>query len=167
MTHLRELPELVRDSELGVTIHDNITVHTEPLECRDSFLPQRWETRKTIGRGGDGTVFLQRKISGPGATDLIAVKQMSLNAELASEDHDSKRYVRELEALAKFAQGRVRQTITFAMQATDTSRSTHVGLLDHMVGTRTMAGFIFAWSTASTWTLESTLKLTAVCQKST
>jgi hypothetical protein len=32
---------------------------------------------------------------------------MSLNADLASVDHDSKRYVRELEALAKFAQGKV------------------------------------------------------------
>ncbi|EMD65666.1 hypothetical protein COCSADRAFT_189427 [Bipolaris sorokiniana ND90Pr] len=31
---------------------------------------------------------------------------MSLNDDLASEDHDSKRYVRELEALAKFAQPR-------------------------------------------------------------
>lgn len=88
--------------------------------------------------------------------DVIAVKQMGLNAELASEDHDSKRYVRELEALAKFAQGRVSQTRTLSTQVTDTSRSTHVGLLDHMVGTRTRAGSIFAWSTASTWTLENT-----------
>jgi hypothetical protein len=152
MPHLRDLPELVRDSELRVTIHDNITIHKEPLECRDSFLPQHWETKRTIGRGGDGTVFLQQKIKGPGATDEIAVKQISLNAKLTSEDHDSKRYVRELEALAKFAQGRVGQTRTLSMKATDAPRSTHIGLSDLMAGTRKRAGSIFAWSTASTWT---------------
>ena len=120
MTPLRELPELVQDSELQVTIRDNITIHIEPLECRDEFLPQKWELKRTIGRGGDGTVFLQQKIEGPGAVDTIAVKQMSLNADLASEDHDSKRYVRELEALAKFAQGRVRYTRTLFVKVTDT-----------------------------------------------
>jgi hypothetical protein len=110
MTHFRNLPELVRDSKLEVIVHDNITIHTEPLECRGEFLPQRWETKRTIGRGGDGTVFLQRKVDGPGTMNLLAVKQMSLNADLASEDHDSKRYVRELEALAKFAQGTASHT---------------------------------------------------------
>jgi hypothetical protein len=39
--------------------------------------------------------------------NLLAVKAMQLKADLRSEDHDSKRYVRELEALAKFTQGKV------------------------------------------------------------
>lgn len=73
-------------------------------------------------------MFLQHKIQGPGAVDMIAVKQMSLNADLASEDHDSKRYVRELEALAKFAQGRVRYTNIVFVDVTDTRRSTRVPL---------------------------------------
>lgn len=106
----RSLPELVRDSELEVTIHDNITVYAEPLECREESSPQVGETKRALGRGGDGTVFLQQKIEGPGTIDVIAVKQMSLNDDLASEDHDSKRYVRELETLAKFAQPRVSHT---------------------------------------------------------
>lgn len=107
MTALRDLPELVQDSELEVTVEDAFTVYTKPLEYRDNSSPQRWATTRTISRGGDGTVFLQQKIEGPGETKTLAVKQMSLNADLASEDHDSKRYVRELEALAKFAQGKV------------------------------------------------------------
>jgi hypothetical protein len=107
MTSLRDLPELVRDSKLEVVVRDNITIHIEPLECRDQVRPQRWETRRTLGRGGDGTVFLQRKVDGPGMIDSLAVKQMSLITDLASENHESKRYVRELEALAKFAQGKV------------------------------------------------------------
>jgi hypothetical protein len=110
MTTVRELPELVRDSKLEVILHDNITIHTEPLECRDGFLPQRWETRRMIGHGGSGSVFLQHKVDGPGTMHSLAVKQMPLTADLASEDHDSKRYLRELEALAKFAQGKAGHT---------------------------------------------------------
>jgi len=107
MSHSRALPELVRDSQLEVVVQGDTTVHAAPLECRDSILPQYWETVKPLGRGGDGTVFLQQKIEGPGNVQLLAVKQIVLQADLTSEDHDSKRYVRELEALAKFAQGRV------------------------------------------------------------
>lgn len=107
MTHLRNLPELVQDSELEVNVHDNIIIHTQPLECRDSSLSQRWENKKLLGRGGDGIVVLQQKIAGPGVINLLAVKAMQLKADLRSEDHDSKRYVRELEALAKFTQGKV------------------------------------------------------------
>ncbi|XP_014557567.1 hypothetical protein COCVIDRAFT_60073, partial [Bipolaris victoriae FI3] len=102
----RSLPERVQESELQVTIHDNITVHIEPLECREESSPQVWVTKRTLGRGGDGTVFLQQKVEGPGTIDMLAVKQMSLDHDLASEDHNSKRYVRELEALAKFGQPR-------------------------------------------------------------
>jgi hypothetical protein len=109
MTSFRDLPELVQDSELEVTVDDAFTIHTSPLGCRDDLSPQRWATIRTLGRGGDGTVFLQQKIEGPGETTMLAVKQMSLDADLASEDHNSKRYVRELEALAKFAQGKVSQ----------------------------------------------------------
>jgi hypothetical protein len=101
MTHLRNSPEL------EVNVHDNIIIRTQPLECRDSFLSQRWENKKLLGRGGDGIVVLQQKFAGPGAINLLAVKAMQLKADLHSEDHDSKRYVRELEALAKFTQGKV------------------------------------------------------------
>lgn len=146
MLPLRSLPELVQDSELEVTIRDNITIHTRPLECRDDFAPQVWETKRVIGHGGDGTVFLQRKIKGPGAMDMIAVKQMRLNAGLASEDHDSKRYVRELEALAKFAQGKVSITRTAFVKLADSQRSIRVILYDHMVGTKKLAGSISVWS---------------------
>lgn len=107
MTISHSLPELVRDSKLELIVRDNVTIHLEPLECRDQVRSQRWETRRTIGRGGDGTVFLQRKVDGPGTIDSLAVKQMSLMADLACENHESKRYVRELEALAKFVQGKV------------------------------------------------------------
>jgi hypothetical protein len=107
MQRFRDLPELVRDSKLEVILRDNITIHTEPLECRDEFSPQRWETKGMIGHGGGGAVFLQRKVDGPGTIHSLAVKQMRLMSDLASEDHESKRYVHELEALAKFAQGRV------------------------------------------------------------
>jgi hypothetical protein len=107
MQSFRDLPELVRDSKLEVILRDNITIHTEPLECRDEFSPQQWETKGMIGHGGGGAVFLQRKVDGPGTIHSLAVKQMRLMSDLASEDHESKRYVHELEALAKFAQGRV------------------------------------------------------------
>jgi len=107
MAHLHVLPELVRDSHLEVSVEGHMTVHTAPLECRDSILPQYWETGEPLGRGGDGTVFLQQKTKGPGDMEILAVKQMILRSDLTSEDHDSRRYLRELEALAKFAQGRV------------------------------------------------------------
>jgi hypothetical protein len=94
MTSFRDLPELVQDSELEVIVQDAFTVHTNPLGCRDDLSPQLWATIRTLGRGGDGTVFLQQKIKGPGEITMLAVKQMSLDADLASEDHNCKRYVR-------------------------------------------------------------------------
>jgi hypothetical protein len=126
MTSLRELPELVQDSELEVTVKDSFTVHTNPLDCREDLSPQRWVTIRTLGRGGDGTVFLQQKIEGPGETTMLAVKQMSLDASLASEDHNSRRYVRELEALAKFAQGKVSCSKLLSTHIIDAWRSIRV-----------------------------------------
>jgi hypothetical protein len=126
MTHPHDLPELVRDSELEVTVLDNITIHAHPLECRDSIQPQRWEAKKIIGRGGDGIVILQEKIEGPGAVNKLAVKQMKLYADLTSEGHESKRYLRELEALAKFAQGKVSYMVRMSVHMTDTQRSIRV-----------------------------------------
>ena len=128
MSHLPALPELVRDSQLEVIVQGHITIHTAPLECRDSDLPQYWETGEPLGRGGDGTVFLQEKIQGPGNVTMLAVKQMILRADLTSEDHDSRRYLRELEALAKFAQDKVSCIRTSSMNPTDAERSMRVTL---------------------------------------
>jgi hypothetical protein len=107
MRNVRDLPERVRDSRLEATIHGHITIHRRPLGYRKANLSQKWESGEIIGRGGDGIVTLQRKLEGPGTFDLLAVKQMRLVADLTSDNHDSQRYVRELEALAKFGQERV------------------------------------------------------------
>jgi hypothetical protein len=108
------LPELVRDSELKVTFEETeenglVTLHARPLGYRNSSEDQRWRYEKTIGYGGAGLVLLQRKTCGPGI-ERMAVKQMKLTAgtDLTSDNPVSRRYVRELDALAKFAQEKVR-----------------------------------------------------------
>jgi len=166
MSHLRALPELVQDSQLDVTIQGHTTIHRAPLECRDSMSPQYWETVEPLGQGGDGMVFLQQKIRGPGNVENLAVKQMMLKADLTSEDHDSKRYLRELEALAKFAQGRVSYVNkTLSLRLTDAWRSTHVFSLNHMVGISISACCTSAWSIASTQISETTSKHIRPCRK--
>jgi hypothetical protein len=111
---VHNLPELVRDTQLKVTVeetkeHGLVIVHARPLGCRNSSEEQRWRYVKPIGQGGASSVSLQRNIRGPGI-ELMAVKQMKLTAgtDLTSKNSVSRRYVRELEALAKFAQKKVR-----------------------------------------------------------
>jgi hypothetical protein len=100
---LEGLPELVRDSRLGVTV--NGSLHTSIRVHRASHLKETWIDHIPLGRGGFGTVYVQRKASSAaGTSELRAVKRIPI---LHHDVRSTRAYVRELEALAKFSQSKV------------------------------------------------------------
>lgn len=92
-----EFPELVRHSKLEITFENNLIIHPQLSGRRK--LPQReaWTRQRRVGRGGNGQVWLERKIvNGQHSAELRAVKDIHVPSTRG-------RYIRELEALAKFS----------------------------------------------------------------
>lgn len=66
---------------------------------------ERWVRQKMLGRGGFGIVWLEeRELKSQTSYNSRAVKQLDIE-KLRSKKSD---YVKELEALAKFSQAKVR-----------------------------------------------------------
>jgi hypothetical protein len=154
------LPTSVRDSELEVTVENTgngpLRVHSRPLEFRkdSEFQIQRWKLEEVIGHGGYGSVLLMRKIDGPGI-ESMAHKQMELPHNLTLEFSNSRQYLRELKALAKFRQKRsVTRDHTFIRIAgfersiPDISSTLAVGFVKK-------TGSAFVWTTTNTSVLKT------------
>lgn len=107
MTSASDLPELVRDSKLQAIVDGNVTTHVRPQGHRGTCRHEKWQRWELLGHGGSGVVWLERKIEGAGTIELRAVKVIQMGGELNSKRHGGRRYVRELEALAKFSQDKV------------------------------------------------------------
>ncbi|KAM7183855.1 Protein kinase-like domain containing protein [Naviculisporaceae sp. PSN 640] len=100
------LPELVRDSELKETVIDgDYTIHRQPISLRTRSRNDTWIRETKLGRGGYGEVWLEKKVHGDASLPrLRAVKRMHFPENETIFQFNRGRYVRELEALAKFSQ---------------------------------------------------------------
>ncbi|KAM5353855.1 hypothetical protein ACJ41O_000505 [Fusarium nematophilum] len=101
---IKDFPELVRDSHLEATLRPNKYVPTATTHLTYSGarkVREKWIRQRELGRGGFGTVLLERRDpESPADHNLRAVKMLDMT-KISPEDFD---YVRELEALAKFSQ---------------------------------------------------------------
>ena len=103
-----KLPELVRDSKLRTEIEGIHTVHTRPTARRSLSKRETWTLEGIIGQGGGGMVLLQRQSEGNNVGRQRAVKRIQFNSGFGKDPMSSiRRFVRELEASAKFSQEKV------------------------------------------------------------
>lgn len=104
--------DLVRDSRLVTQVlNDDVCVHTHyesDPRSRKRAVPrlEYWQRHKIIGRGSYGSVRLEKCVKGQrNGLEMRAVKQLSTARSPHSQPLD---YTRELEAIAKFSQAKVR-----------------------------------------------------------
>ena len=101
--------DLVIDSKLDTEIHPNFIHHvyhvsgSTPWE-RKITREERWVKGKTLGHGGFGTVWLEKCVIGDRQGTVRAVKAISKMSRPSMVVD----YSRELEAMAKFSNQRVR-----------------------------------------------------------
>lgn len=104
------LSDLVLDSRIQVEFSSNFT-YRFTFQSRVSSAPffrrrprkDTWQAVKLLGRGSYGTVSLHKCLTSEGKAELQAVK--TIEKTVISEGID---YYRELEAIAKFSQKKVR-----------------------------------------------------------
>jgi hypothetical protein len=98
------IPDLVRDSKLETAFLDQKTVHTfiEP-GGRRSRREECWKKVKLLGRGGFGDVWQEQCVAGKEKGTMRAVKVIKKQSHSVDLN-------RELEAIAKFSNSRVRYT---------------------------------------------------------
>lgn len=102
------LPAALADTRLHATVKGDFQFTTHPRPSRRQR-SETWERKETLGQGGYGTVWLERKVVEGGASDgstqseLRAVKCI----QIVGRGSGAKQHMRELEALAKFSRGKV------------------------------------------------------------
>jgi hypothetical protein len=114
---MAQIPDIVRDFKLEAHFPEESTtevVHTfqesDPTSRRRlTSRSEHWKREKRIGRGGYGSVWLEKCIEDRRTDAAVktyavrAVKEIEINTELGPID-----YIRELEAIARFSHHRVR-----------------------------------------------------------
>ena len=97
---MRQLPDLVKDSELETSFPGGLTVHfyNEYIGRRRVRREERWRQEKYIGRGSFGNVHLEQRVGG----DSHDVKLRAVKTIGKSNLKDS-HFVAELEAMMKFS----------------------------------------------------------------
>lgn len=104
MANLGDLPELVRDSQLISMTTDMETEHLRHSAPRILARRERWVLKRQIGRGGYDDVWLQQQVEGTEVGTLRVLKRIQTFTDRRSS---SRRFVRELEAVANFSQEKV------------------------------------------------------------
>lgn len=108
MTDASSLPELVRSARLEASISGHITTHIRQTGDQGALIHEEWHRLHNVGHGGSGVVSLEQMTERCGTTSHFrAVKSMRLRGELNTGNHNGRRYIRELEALAKFSKPEV------------------------------------------------------------
>lgn len=102
--------DLVLDSKLDVKVYRGYSVQTDyvsnpELRQRRERVEQIWKTTKRLGSGSFGVVWREECTSGPALGQVRAVKEIWKEEGSGASSID---YSRELEAIAKFSQPRVR-----------------------------------------------------------
>lgn len=100
------VPDLVQLSKLEVYPHSDPEYTQHVRYVSGSTATQRrvrqeekWKREKKLGRGGYGTVWLERCVQGDRKSEVWAVKEVP--------KHGSSHYLRELEAIAFFSHHKV------------------------------------------------------------
>lgn len=144
------LPELARDSHLVTRMTSDYCVHffaETPTVTRKEV----WKRTKRIGAGGFGTVWLEKCIEGQesGNDKYRAVKVLRLPSSAQAQDAIAQ-CGRELEALAKFSQRKVHDSIfLYIMEAANwRCASIRGALLSPMGGMNTHHPSQYAWNTS-------------------
>lgn len=99
------IPDLVRDSNLQTSFHLDCTIHsyTEFDRTRRRTIRQEyWKSKRRLGQGSYGQVWLEECTEGKSQGALRAVKIIH-----KAPDTNTRDYLRELEAVAKFSHPRV------------------------------------------------------------
>jgi hypothetical protein len=104
---MAQIPDLVKDSKLQVQFFPEYTRHVffvsslvpGQRKVRREEKEERWKREKNLGAGSFGTVWLERCLTDEGEGKVRAVKEMRKPLQCSS---------RELEAIAKFSQRKVR-----------------------------------------------------------
>lgn len=105
---MARLPDLVRDSELPTEFLGAVTIHSfDEIDGtgRRYRRKEHWKWDRTLGRGGFGQVKLQRCTDGDTKPRLLRAVKIIEKTPSISKSLD---YHRELEAIAKFSNPRVR-----------------------------------------------------------
>ncbi|KAM0209003.1 hypothetical protein ACHAPA_010903 [Fusarium lateritium] len=98
------LPELVQDFKIeSTTLQNDLTIHARSLGRRKQEI---WRRRDILGHGGHGVVWLEHKVDGDNAAD--GVVECRAVKTVQTLGRGPVHYIRELEALAKFSQDKVR-----------------------------------------------------------
>lgn len=102
------IPDLVRDSQLATEWHSNLTIHKTTSGGRGirqrKVEKEEWRREREIARGGFGMVWLEKCIAGGRKDEVRAVKMISKPSKVADSS-----ILREIEAIAKFSQSKVRR----------------------------------------------------------
>jgi len=98
----------VRDHRLDTTfLEEGIVEHSyddpDVAPLSPLRIVERWESKKLLGSGGQGHVYLQRCITEDRLSACRAVKKIVLH-----EDDRRRRYIRELETIIRFSHIKVR-----------------------------------------------------------
>jgi hypothetical protein len=98
----------VRDHELDTTfLEEGVVEHSyddpDAAPLSPSRIVERWESKKLLGSGGQGHVYLQTYITEDQRSVCRAVKKIALQGV-----DRRRRYIRELEAIIRFSHIKVR-----------------------------------------------------------
>lgn len=102
------IPDLVRDTELEVQIFPDHVIQTVYISNptaggRRTQEREKWQRNKKLGQGGFGVVWREKCTAGPSPGKLRAVKEIYKGTIKVIPN-----YYKELEAMAKFSQEKVR-----------------------------------------------------------
>ena len=100
--------DLVRDSKLDTCFGEGTVQHIYQLSNpstrqRRIRIEETWRGERQLGKGTFGRVWLQTCVSGPKKGEVRAVKEIFMDRSSNAID-----YGRELEAIAKFSNDKVR-----------------------------------------------------------
>ncbi|KAF2737982.1 kinase-like protein [Polyplosphaeria fusca] len=123
---MSRIPDLVLDSKLVTEFRHGLTKHVlyeaDPSSThRTTKRKESWKPEKCIGRGGFGSVWLERCVRGKRDVELRAVKNIPRPAE-------AKDYLRELESIAKFSHPRYARCFVKSLGWYETSDDLYIAM---------------------------------------